>query len=66
MDSQIFRAQLQGSKPISLKSFLYHWKAIEVQMSKVGSHCPFGHLKHKLWPKERLGINPISLRAGGV
>jgi hypothetical protein len=22
-------------------------------MSKVGSHDPFGHLKHKLWPKER-------------
>jgi len=21
-------------------------------MSKVGSHCSFGHLKHKLWPKE--------------
>jgi hypothetical protein len=21
-------------------------------MSKVGSHDPFGHLKHKLWPKE--------------
>jgi hypothetical protein len=22
-------------------------------MSKMGSHCPFGHLKHKLWAKER-------------
>jgi hypothetical protein len=22
-------------------------------MSKTGSHCSFGHLKHKLWPKER-------------
>jgi hypothetical protein len=22
-------------------------------MSKMGSHGPFGHLKHKLWPKER-------------
>jgi hypothetical protein len=28
-DSQIFKEQLQGSKPIGLKSFLYHWKAIE-------------------------------------
>jgi len=26
VDSQIFREQLQGSKPIGLKSFLYHWK----------------------------------------
>jgi hypothetical protein len=25
-------------------------------MSKMGSHCPFGHLKHKLWPKEGPGV----------
>jgi hypothetical protein len=25
-------------------------------MSKMGSHDPFGHLKHKLWPKESLGV----------
>jgi hypothetical protein len=25
-------------------------------MSKMGSHDPFGHLKHELWPKERSGI----------
>ncbi len=29
MDSQNFRAQLQGSKPIILKSYLYHLKSIE-------------------------------------
>ncbi len=29
-DSQIFRAWLQGSKPIYLRSSLYHWKLIEV------------------------------------
>jgi len=22
----------------------------------MGSHCPFGHLKHKLWPKEGPGV----------
>jgi hypothetical protein len=22
----------------------------------MGSHDPFGHLKHKLWPKERMGL----------
>jgi len=27
-DSRIFREQLQGPKPIDLKSSLYHWKAI--------------------------------------
>jgi hypothetical protein len=25
-------------------------------MSKMGSHHPFGHLKHKLWPNERSGV----------
>jgi len=25
-------------------------------MFKMGSHNPFGHSKHKLWPKERPGI----------
>jgi len=25
-------------------------------MSKMGSYHPFGHLKHKLWPKEKAGI----------
>jgi len=29
-DSQIFREQLQGSKPIGLKSYLYNWKSIEM------------------------------------
>jgi hypothetical protein len=40
-------------------------------MSKMGLHDPFGHLKHKLWPKEGLSIKsqelpPISLFAGDV
>jgi len=35
-------------------------------MSKMGSHDPFEYLKHKLWPKEELGITLISLRVGGV
>ncbi len=24
-------------------------------MFKMGLHDPFGHLKHKLWPKEKAG-----------
>jgi hypothetical protein len=49
-------------------------------MPKMGSHDPFGHLQHKLWPKERVGnqtgsltpdhgksrIDLISLCAGGA
>jgi hypothetical protein len=30
MDSQTFTARLQGSKPIDLKCFLYHWKVIKM------------------------------------
>jgi hypothetical protein len=31
-------------------------------MSKMGSHDPFGYLKHKLWPEERSGVKlPISV-----
>jgi hypothetical protein len=26
-------------------------------MSKMGSHDPFGFLKHKLWPKKGMGVN---------
>jgi hypothetical protein len=52
MDSRIFREQLQRSKPIRLKSYLYHWKVIKTQISKMGSRDPFIHLKHKLWLKE--------------
>jgi hypothetical protein len=56
VDSRIFRGRLQGLKPNGLKSYLYHWKSIETYMSKMGSHDSFGHLKHKLWVKERSKI----------
>jgi hypothetical protein len=51
MDSQLFREQFQESKPIELK-YLYHWKYIEMYMSKMDLHNPLEYLKHKLWPKE--------------
>jgi len=49
-------------------------------MSKMGLHCSFEHLKHKLWPKEgagsqianltldqkKSGIDPIYLAADDV
>ncbi len=28
-------------------------------MFEMGSHDPFGHLKHKLWPKERLRVTKL-------
>jgi hypothetical protein len=56
VDFQMFRKWLQGSKPNGLRSSLNHWKAIETYMFKMGSHDPFGHLKHKLWPKEGSGV----------
>ncbi len=59
VDSWDFRERLQGLEPIRLKSSLYHWKVIETQMSKMGLQNPFGHLRHKLWPKERLRIKLV-------
>jgi hypothetical protein len=31
-------------------------KLLKCRCPKMGSHDPFGHLQHKLWPKERLGV----------
>jgi hypothetical protein len=31
----------------------------------MGLHDPFGHLKHKLWPKERSGVK-LAIGVGGV
>jgi hypothetical protein len=56
VDSQIFTRRLQGSKLNGLKSSLYHWKYLEIEMSKMSLHDPFGNLKHKLWPKEGSGV----------
>jgi len=54
VDSQMFRERLQGSKPNGLRSFYAIGKLLK--MFKMGSHDPFGDLKHKLWPKDGLGV----------
>jgi hypothetical protein len=46
---------LQRPKFIGLKISLYQ-KALEIYMFKMGLYDPFEYLKHKLWPKEGLGI----------
>jgi hypothetical protein len=51
-DSRDFRARLQRSKHLSLSCFLYRWKALEVEMSKMAFHGPFKHIQHELWSKE--------------
>jgi hypothetical protein len=56
MNSWIFRWKFQGSALINSNIFLYHWKAIENFISNMGLNYPFGHLKHKLWSKERIGV----------
>jgi len=54
--SRNFRVWLQRSKHLALGCSLYHWKIIEVSMSKMGLHGPFGHLQHTLWQKEGPGV----------
>jgi hypothetical protein len=56
MESRIFKKRLQGSKLNGSRNFLYHWKSLGMKMFKMGSHDPFGHLKHKLLPKEGSGV----------
>jgi len=35
-------------------------------MSKMGSYCSFGHLKHKLWPKVGPGVELPGVRQFGL
>jgi hypothetical protein len=55
-DSQKLITQLQGSKHLASKCSLYCWKGLEVWMSEMASHEPFGHLQNKLWLKEGSGV----------
>jgi hypothetical protein len=55
-DSQNFKTRLQGSKHLTLRCYLYRWKGLKVYISKMASHEPLGHLKHKLWSKEGSGV----------
>jgi hypothetical protein len=65
-DSRNFREHFEGSKLHGLLRSLYQWKSFEVSMSKMGSHCSFGHLKHKLWPKEGPGVEGPGVELPGV
>jgi hypothetical protein len=56
VNSQNFRERFQGPKLDGLWRSLYHWKALRTKMCEMGSYCSFGHLKHKLWAKERPGV----------
>ncbi len=51
-----FRVRFQRSKDLALGCSLYRWKGLETYMSKMASHEPFGHLKHKLCTKEGPGV----------
>jgi hypothetical protein len=62
---KFLKSECRGSKPIRLKCSLYHWKNLETYMSKMGSHDPFGSLKHKLWPKERSKVKLKVIKKGG-
>jgi hypothetical protein len=50
---QNLQRAIAGVKTQWIEKFFISLKTIEIYMFKMGSHDPFGHLKHKLWPKER-------------
>ncbi len=61
MDSQIFRQRLQGSKPIGMKSSLYHWKIswnLDVQN---GLAWPIWILKTQVMAKRRVRSQIVNL-----
>jgi hypothetical protein len=51
-DSWMFKARQQGSKHLALGCYWCNWKGLEMQISKMASNWPFGHLQFKLWAKE--------------
>jgi hypothetical protein len=58
---KLSKGDCRGQNSMAWGVFLYQWKALKTWISKMGSHRPFGHLKHKLWPKERSGVKFGSL-----
>jgi hypothetical protein len=52
----MFRVRQQGPKLLALNRSWRHWKGLEVYISKMASHWPFGHLQPKLWAKEGSGV----------
>jgi hypothetical protein len=54
-DSRILRT-IAGVKTHWIKKFFISLKIYWNADVKMGSHHPFEYLKHKLWPKERLGV----------
>jgi hypothetical protein len=46
----------KGQNPSLWRVFYIIGKLLKCKYLKLNLHCPFGHLKHKLWPKERSGI----------
>jgi hypothetical protein len=47
---------IAGVKNHWIEEFLYHWKTLGMQMPKMSLHDPFGHMKHKIYPKKGSGV----------
>jgi hypothetical protein len=53
---QSFGTKVQWVNFVQTKSYLYHWKFLKVQISKLSLNFSFGTLNWELWPKETLGV----------
>jgi hypothetical protein len=51
-----FQGVIAGVKTHWFKELFISLKSYWNVDLKMGLHDPFGHLKHKLWPKERPGV----------
>ncbi len=46
----------KGQNPLDCGVLYIIGKILELKCLKLGSHDPFGYLKHKFWPKEGSGV----------
>jgi hypothetical protein len=57
IDSWILGSDCRGQNPLDGRVIYIIKKLLKLRCLKLGLHDPFGCLKHKLWLKERSGVN---------
>jgi hypothetical protein len=50
------QSSIVGIKTPWIGALFIAFESYQSEMSKMGSHGPFGHLQHTLWQKERSGV----------
>jgi len=56
---EFLESNCRGQNSMDCKIIYIIRKLLKHRCLKMGSHDPFGHLKHNLWPKERSGVKLV-------